>query len=66
MDTLIFRPGPPVQRYFFAVSFDESDKIRLIDSPNPHVTAKFGEAVKVGCCFKSANERWIWLMMSGE
>ena len=46
-DTLFFRPGPPVQRYFFAISFNESDKIRLIDSPNPMVSDAFVGAVRV-------------------
>jgi hypothetical protein len=46
-DTLMFKPGPPVQKYFFAISFNESDKIRLIDSPNPHVTEAFTAAVNV-------------------
>jgi len=46
-DTLYFKPGPPRQRYFFPVSFNESDKIRLIDSPNPEVTTAFQAAVSV-------------------
>ncbi|RXK40103.1 hypothetical protein M231_02560 [Tremella mesenterica] len=33
-DTLFFRSGPSIQRRFFAMSFNESDKIRLIDSPD--------------------------------
>lgn len=45
---MIFKPGPPVQRYFFAISFNETDKIRLIDSPNPHVLCDFIAAVQVG------------------
>ena len=47
-DSLFFRSGPPVQRYFFSVSFNESDKIRLIDSPNQEVTAAFLQCVQVG------------------
>lgn len=46
-DTLFFKPGPPRQRYFFSVSFNESDKVRLIDSPNPQVTGAFQAAVSV-------------------
>lgn len=46
-DTLFFRPGPPRQRYFFPVSFNETDKIRLIDSPSPQVTTAFQAAVSV-------------------
>ena len=46
-DTLYFKPGPPRQRYFFSVSFNEFDKIRLIDSPNPDVTTAFQAAVSV-------------------
>ncbi|RSH82225.1 hypothetical protein EHS25_005935 [Saitozyma podzolica] len=45
-DTLIFRPGPAAQRWFFAVSFNEFDKIRLIDSPNDEVTRAFAAAVR--------------------
>lgn len=46
-DSLFFKPGPPVKRVFFAVSFNETDKIRLIDGPNPQVTEAFTAAVKV-------------------
>ena len=46
-DTLIFRPGSPRQRIFFSVSFNEDDKIRLIDSPNPAVMDAFSRAVLV-------------------
>lgn len=46
-DTLFFKPGPPQQRYFFPVSFNESDKIRLIDSPTQQVTTAFQAAVSV-------------------
>jgi hypothetical protein len=49
-DTLIFRPGPAAQRWFFAVSFNEFDKIRLIDSPNDEVTRAFAAAVRVSGC----------------
>jgi hypothetical protein len=46
-DTLYFKPGPPQQRYFFPVSFNESDKIRLIDSPTQELTTAFQAAVSV-------------------
>jgi len=46
-DTLYLKPGPPRQRYFFPISFNENDKIRLIDSPNPEVTTAFQAAVSV-------------------
>jgi hypothetical protein len=32
-DSLFFKSGPPLQRYFFSISFNESDKVRIIDSP---------------------------------
>ncbi|KLT43365.1 hypothetical protein CC85DRAFT_296045 [Cutaneotrichosporon oleaginosum] len=36
-DTLIMRAGPPVYREVFAVTFNEWDKMRLIDAPNEDV-----------------------------
>ncbi|KZV68104.1 hypothetical protein PENSPDRAFT_653547 [Peniophora sp. CONT] len=44
-DTLFFKAAAPVQRYFFSISFNESDKIRLIESPNAQVTDAFVDAV---------------------
>lgn len=46
-DTLIFQQGQPRQRYFFSMSFNESDKIRIIDAPSPAVTQAFQQAVEV-------------------
>lgn len=46
-DTLIFQQGQPRQRYFFSISFNQSDKIRIIDPPNPAVTQAFRLAVQV-------------------
>jgi hypothetical protein len=46
-DTLFFRSGPPIQRVFFSVSFNETDKIRLIDSPNEPITTAFRQTVGV-------------------
>lgn len=44
-DTLFFKAAAPVQRYFFSISFNESDKIRLIDSPNQQLSDAFVQAV---------------------
>jgi hypothetical protein len=46
-DTLFFRSGPPVQRTFFAVSFNESNKVRLIDSPGEAVSQAFKLSMRV-------------------
>lgn len=46
-DTLFFRAGPPVQRYYCSVSFNQSDKIRMIDSPNQAVLEAFKSVVGV-------------------
>jgi hypothetical protein len=47
-DTLIFRPGPSApHRWFFAVSLNDSDKIRIIDPPNEGVKMAFIGAVRV-------------------
>ncbi|ORX36809.1 hypothetical protein BD324DRAFT_627226 [Kockovaella imperatae] len=45
-DTLMFKAGPPVQRYIFPLSFHESDKIRIIDSPNLQVTQAIVQAIQ--------------------
>jgi len=47
-DTLIFRAGPPIQRYFFSISFNMSDKVRIIDPPNEGIKQAFIQAVHVG------------------
>lgn len=46
-DTLIFKSGPPAQRYVFPISFNESDKIRLIDPPHEGVKGAFDAAIRV-------------------
>lgn len=46
-DTLLFRTGPPIQRYFFSVTFNEADKVRIIDPPNEEVKQAFIQAVHV-------------------
>jgi hypothetical protein len=48
-DTLFFRAGPPVQRMFFSVSFNEYDKIRIIDPPNDAIKNALISAVHVSC-----------------
>ncbi|KAI9639662.1 uncharacterized protein MKK02DRAFT_39984 [Dioszegia hungarica] len=45
-DTLIFKSGPAVQRFIFPVSFNESDKIRLIDPPHDRVKQAFDAAIR--------------------
>lgn len=46
-DSIFFKSGPPLQRYMFAVSFNESDKIRIIDAPNETVLEAFKTVVAV-------------------
>jgi hypothetical protein len=46
-DTLIFRSGSRINKYFFAVSFNEYDKVRLIDSPSENITQAFIRAIQV-------------------
>lgn len=46
-DTLFFRWGPPINRMFFSVSFNESDKIRIIDPPSVQIQNAFIQAVQV-------------------
>lgn len=46
-DSLFFKSGPPLQRYFFSISFNESDKVRIIDSPNETVLEAFKTVVQV-------------------
>lgn len=47
-DTLIFRSGPPVQRSIFSITFNEYDKVRIIDPPNETIKAAFVQVVHVG------------------
>jgi len=47
-DSLFFKSGPPLQRYFFSITFNESDKVRIIDSPSETVTEAFKAVVAVG------------------
>lgn len=49
-DTLFFRHGPPLNRMFFSVSFNEYDKIRIIDPPTEQIKNAFVQAVQVGAC----------------
>lgn len=68
-DTLIFRPGPPAQRWFFAVSFNEFDKIRLIDSPNDEVTRAFAAAVRVSEGGQAGSHRpndLFWMSLAAD
>ncbi|WWD17427.1 hypothetical protein CI109_101868 [Kwoniella shandongensis] len=44
-DTIFLHSVPPRQRYYFAISFNESDKIRIIDPPNDYVRDAFIRAV---------------------
>lgn len=46
-DTLIFKSGPSLQRFIFPVSFNQSDKIRLIDPPHEGIKAAFDAAIRV-------------------
>jgi hypothetical protein len=46
-DSLFFKSGPPLQRYFFSITFNESDKVRIIDSPSETVTEAFKTVVAV-------------------
>ncbi|GAA5999705.1 hypothetical protein JCM10207_005873 [Rhodosporidiobolus poonsookiae] len=45
-DTLLFRSGPAVQRQFFSVSFNQADKVRIIDWPSEVVKNAFDQAVR--------------------
>ncbi|BEI81232.1 hypothetical protein CcaverHIS002_0203920 [Cutaneotrichosporon cavernicola] len=44
-DSLMFRAGPPAHRIMFAVTFNETDKIRIIDPPNESVQQAFIQTV---------------------
>lgn len=46
-DSIFFKSGPPIQRNMFCISFNESDKIRMIDSPNEQVLESFKTVVAV-------------------
>lgn len=56
-DTLIFKSGPSIPRYFFAVMFHSTDKLRLIDAPNESVLEGFVKAVEVGLFFSNTFSR---------
>ncbi|WVF71611.1 hypothetical protein IAT40_006419 [Kwoniella sp. CBS 6097] len=45
-DTLILHSVQPHQKYYFAISFNESDKIRIIDPPDNFVKDAFVRAVQ--------------------
>ncbi|ODN79740.1 hypothetical protein, variant 1 [Cryptococcus amylolentus CBS 6039] len=46
-DSVIFRKTtPPREKYFFCVSFNEGDKVRIIDPPNNDVRDAFIQAVR--------------------
>ncbi|BEJ12091.1 hypothetical protein CspHIS471_0205510 [Cutaneotrichosporon sp. HIS471] len=44
-DSLMFRAGPPAHRIIFAVTFNETDKIRIIDPPNESIQKAFIQTV---------------------
>jgi hypothetical protein len=46
-DSVFFKTGPPLQRFFFSITFNESDKVRIIDSPSEQVTEAFKTVVAV-------------------
>jgi len=56
-DTLIFKSGPSMPRFFFAVMFHSTDKLRLIDAPNESVRQGFLQALQVGFFFSDTHER---------
>nr|XP_018263218.1 uncharacterized protein I303_04711 [Kwoniella dejecticola CBS 10117]OBR85376.1 hypothetical protein I303_04711 [Kwoniella dejecticola CBS 10117] len=45
-DTLILHSVSPRQKFYFSISFNESDKIRIIDPPDENVKQAFVRAVK--------------------
>ncbi|KAK8864276.1 hypothetical protein IAR55_001522 [Kwoniella newhampshirensis] len=45
-DTLFLHSVPPRQRYYFSISFNESDKVRIIDPPDMIVQDAFVRAVQ--------------------
>ncbi|WRT66228.1 uncharacterized protein IL334_003181 [Kwoniella shivajii] len=45
-DTLMLHSVPPRQKYYFSISFNESDKIRIIDPPDAFVRDAFLRAVQ--------------------
>ncbi|CDZ96637.1 hypothetical protein [Phaffia rhodozyma] len=44
-DALILHSVPPRKKYYFAISFNESDKVRIIDPPDEYVKNAFIQAV---------------------
>ncbi|KAE8537753.1 hypothetical protein D1P53_005809 [Cryptococcus gattii VGV] len=45
-DTLFLHSVYPQERYFFSISFNEGDKVRIIDPPSEHVKQAFMTAVR--------------------
>ncbi|KAL1413529.1 hypothetical protein Q8F55_001303 [Vanrija albida] len=45
-DSLVFRSGPPTQRSIFCITFNEFDKVRIIDPPSEEVKAAFVRVVQ--------------------
>lgn len=52
-DSLFFKQvaNPPLNRTFFAVTFQENDKVRLMESPNERVLEAMSLALNVGLVF---------------
>lgn len=44
----MFKRGEAKQRFIFSVSFNETDKVRIIDPPHDGVKQAFEAAVRVG------------------
>lgn len=57
-DTLILHSVHPQERYFFSISFNEGDKVRIIDPPSDHVKQAFMTAVRVSFTPLLAGEMW--------
>lgn len=51
-DSIYFRTGPRIPRQFFAITIEDSDKLRLVDAPCPQVRDAF-----VGACAVSLHLR---------
>lgn len=46
-DSIYFRTGPRIHREFFAVTIEDSDKLRLVDAPSARVRDSFVAACAV-------------------
>lgn len=57
-DTLILHSVYPQERYFFSISFNEGDKVRIIDPPNDHVKQAFMTAVRVSSIPPLSSNMW--------